>query len=386
MAYFKNKSINLIYLHTALQGIAFHGGESFAFVYLLKAGISLSGVLLAIGLMYATRIVLRQAVVPFVKRAGLRNGLFFGIILEAITYLLVTQVTGVGPALVVYLAMLSLGSSFYWTTLHAFIATSGDTEHRGKQVSTTEFINTIVGIAAPLMSGVLLNNFHPLVAFSVISAAMLASAVPFLFTANTQIAPQAEVPRDARRQARAIMFTDGLRAALFHYTFTLVLFITLGENYASLGGAMALSGLLGGLFGLFIGRSMDIGHGKHARQIAYGAMAFAGLARAIGYPLPSTAIATNALAVIAWPMYGTVLNGRLYDLAKQSPCTLRYHVVAEGGWDLGTAVGCTLAATLFWLGLPAFWPLMGSVVASAVGYIVISRSFLDAKTRSHPSS
>ncbi len=379
MAYFQNKSINLMYLHTALQGIAFSGGETFAFVYLLKAGISLPGVLLAIGLMYACRIVMRQAVVPFVMRAGLRSGLFFGIGLEAVTYLTVTQVTGVGTALYVYLGLLALSSSFYWTTMHAFVASSGDTEHRGKQVSTTEFINTVVGIAAPLMSGFLLTNFHPLVAFSVVATAMLASAVPFMFTPNAQIAPHAVVPREARNQARSIMFTDGLRAALFHYTFTLVLFKTLGENYAALGGAMALSGLLGGVFGLFIGRSIDLGHGKRARQIAYGSMAVAGLARAIGYPLPTTAIASNALAVIAWPMYGTVMNGRLYDLAKQSPCTLRYHVVAEGGWDLGTAVGCVLAATLFWFGLPAFWPLLGSVVASAVGYVVISRSFAENK-------
>ncbi len=375
MAYFQNRSINLIYLHSALQGIAFHGGESFAFVYLLKAGIPLPGVLLAIGLMYGGRIILRQAVVPVVKRVGLRNGLIFGIALEAATYLVVSQVTGFGPLLVLYLTILSISSSFYWTTMHAFVAMSGDTEHRGKQVSTVEFINTLTGIIAPVVSGLLLNAFPPIVAFSVVAAAMLASALPFLMTENYRIAPEAVVPAAARRQARVIMFTDGLRAALFHYTFTLVLFITLRENFASLGGAMALSGLVGGLFGLFVGKSMDLGHGKKARQLAYGGMALAGVVRAIGYPLAWTAISANALAVLIWPMYGTVLNGRLYDLAKQSPCTLRYHVVAEGGWDLGTAVGCVIAATLFWFGFSAFWPLILSVAASAAGYVVISRSF-----------
>lgn len=380
MAYFQNKSINLMYLHTALQGIAFHGGETFAFVYLLKAGISLSGVLLAIGLMYGARIVMRQAVVPFVKRAGLRSGLFFGIGLEAVTYLTVSQVTGVGSVLFIYLALMALSSSFYWTTMHAFVASSGDTEHRGKQVSTVEFINTLVGIIAPLMSGLLLSNFHPIVAFSVVAIAMLASGIPFLFTPNTQIAPNAVVPEHARREARTIMFTDGLRAALFHYTFSLVLFKTLGENFAAMGGAMALSGLLGGVFGLFIGRSIDMGHGKRARQVAYSVMGIAALARAIGYPLPWTAIATNSLATIAWPMYGTILNGRLYDLAKESPCTLRYHVVAEGGWDMGTAVGCVVAAALFWLGFSAFWPLMLGVVATMAGYVVMSRSFAEEET------
>jgi MFS transporter, DHA1 family, inner membrane transport protein len=384
MAYFQNRSINLMYLHTALQGIAFHGGESFAFIYLLKAGIPLPGVLLAIGFMYGCRIILRQAVVPFVKRAGLRNGLIFGICLEAATYLIVSHVTGVDAFLVIYLLLFSLSSSFYWTTLHAYIAMSGDTEHRGKQVSATEFINTIVGILAPIMSGLLLSNFPPIVAFSVIAMVMLASAMPFLFASNTQIAREAVVPQAARRQARSIMFTDGLRAALFHYTFTLVLFVTLGQSFAAFGGAMALSGLLGGLFGLFIGRSIDLGHGKKARTLAYGAMGLAGLVRAIGYPLPWTAITANSLAVIAWPMYATVMNGRLYDLAKQSPCTLRYHVVAEGGWDLGTAIGCTVAASLLWSGLSPFWPLSLSLVATVAGYLVLSRSFKE--TQNHPSS
>jgi MFS transporter, DHA1 family, inner membrane transport protein len=375
MAYFQNKTINLFYLHTALQGIAFHGGETFAFVYLLKAGIPLPGVLLAIGAMYGARIILRQAVVPFVKLVGLRNGLLFGIGMEAVTYMMISQVTGVGPMLIAYLVVFSLSSSFYWTTMHAFVAMSGDTEHRGKQVSTVEFINTLSGIGAPIMSGLLLSNFHPIVAFTVVAIVMLASGLPFLKLNNTRIANHAVVPAEARREARIIMFTDGLRAALFHYTFSLVLFITLGQNFAVFGGAIALAGLVGGLFGLFIGRSIDMGHGKRARQVAYGAMGVAGIVRAIGYPLPVTAIAASCLAVLAWPMYGTVMNGRLYDLAKQSPCTLRYHVVAEGGWDLGTATGCLIAAAMFWLGLPAFWPLILSVLASAAGYVVISRSF-----------
>ncbi len=375
MAHFKNKSINLVYLHTALQGLAFHGGESFAFVYLLKAGLTLPTVLFAIGSLYAARIVLRRLVVPFVKRFGLRSGLFFGIGLEAVTYLIISQVTEVGPTLFAYLALFSLSSSFYWITMHAFVAISGDAEHRGKQVSATEFINTIVGIAAPLMSGFLLSYFPPYVAFTVIAAAMLLSAVPFLFDDNIRIAPEATVPRAARWQARAIMFTDGVRAGLFHYTWLLVLFTTLSGSYVAFGGAIALSGVVGGVFGLLMGRSMDLGNGKRARQIAYGVMAAAGIARAVGYPTPFTAVLANAFAVIAWPMYGTVMNGRLYDLAKQSPCALRYHVVAEGGWDLGTATGCFIAAALLWIGFSAFWPLILSLVACGAGYVVISRSF-----------
>jgi hypothetical protein len=53
MTNFKNKSFNLIYVHAALQALVMNGGEGFAFVYLLKSGISTSVVLLCIAAMFA---------------------------------------------------------------------------------------------------------------------------------------------------------------------------------------------------------------------------------------------------------------------------------------------------------------------------------------------
>ena len=49
MGFFKNRDFNLIYVHGALQAIVLYGGEAFEFVYLLKAGIAPSIVLLVIG-------------------------------------------------------------------------------------------------------------------------------------------------------------------------------------------------------------------------------------------------------------------------------------------------------------------------------------------------
>jgi hypothetical protein len=52
MGFFKNKTFNLIYVHGAFQAFAAYGGESFAFVYMLKAGIPVPIVLCAIGLLF----------------------------------------------------------------------------------------------------------------------------------------------------------------------------------------------------------------------------------------------------------------------------------------------------------------------------------------------
>ncbi|MEI9932329.1 MAG: hypothetical protein WDM89_17755 [Rhizomicrobium sp.] len=34
------------------------------------------------------------------------------------------------------------------------------------------------------------------------------------------------------------------------------------------------------------------------------------------------------------------------------PCTLRFHVATEGGWDVGCAGGLLIAAALIWRGIP----------------------------------
>jgi MFS transporter, DHA1 family, inner membrane transport protein len=85
-------------------------------------------------------------------------------------------------------------------------------------------------------------------------------------------------------------------------------------------------------------------------------------------------VTAHALRSVAWPSYATAMNAQVYNLAQKSPCVLRYHVSAEGGWDMGTALGCCVAAFLIYLGFGFFWPLMIGVAGCVLGYIVISRS------------
>jgi hypothetical protein len=42
----------------------------------------------------------------------------------------------------------------------------------------------------------------------------------------------------------------------------------------------------------------------------------------------------------------------VYNLAKASPCALRFHIAAEGAWDVGCCAGCLLAALLVAGGAP----------------------------------
>ncbi|MFO1033711.1 MAG: hypothetical protein U1E15_06455 [Hyphomicrobiales bacterium] len=374
MAIFRNKSFILVYLHSALQSIAMYGGEAFAFVYLLAAGVPVAVVLLSIGAMFGSRILFRRMVLPAVKRLGLRRTLALAIVLEAATYPVLSQVDSAGPLLAAYLAMWAISSCFYWTTYHTYVSLVGDNDVRGSQVSFMELLGAVMGIVAPLARGFMLTLFSPLVAFGSVGAIMAASAIPILLGPDVAIAPDASVPPATRRQARLMLFSDGLRSGSFHFTWLVALFITLGSSFSAFGGAMALAGLAGALAGLVVGRAIDLGKGLVAVRIGFGVLALAILARAFGYSLPWTAIAANALAAAAWPIYNTGFMSRVYQLSKQSACPLRFTVIAEGGWDLGTATGCLFSALLVHLGFSFFWPLALALVGCVLGYVVVSRS------------
>lgn len=375
MGYLANRHFNRVYLHAALQAFASYGGEAFAFVYLLNEGIPAPVVLLAIGAMFGSRMVFRQLVLPLVRRVGLRRALAVAVLAEAATYPILSQITGTGWLLFGYLALWAFSSSLYWTTYHTYVALMGDNHARGKQASAIELIGMGMGILAPAVTGLLLTAFPPLVAFGLVGAAMALSAVPVLLGPDLAVAAHAEMPREARMAARTILFADGLRTGSFHFTWLIALFLTLGSSYAAFGGAMALSGLVGAVGGLFLGRAIDLGRGLGAVQIGCAAIGLAAVARLFGWPVPALAVAANAMAALAWPLYATAFNARVYNLARLSPCPLRFHIVAEGGWDLGTCVSCLAAAGLLSLGFDFHLPLAIGVLGAGLGYLTLARTF-----------
>lgn len=371
MATFANKTFNLIYVHAALQALVMYGGEGFAFVYLLKAGISTSVVLLCIAVMFASRLLFRMLVVPTVLRFGLRNTLIVSVVVEGCSYLVLPMVTEAGPLLYLYLALWAASSSFYWTTYHTYVAQLGNNENRGAQVSAMEFFGMIAGIMAPLLMGFLLTWFNPWVGFGFIAFAMIMAAVPFMFGPHFSVEKNVTLPRATTNTAQLLMITDGIRSAATHFVWLIALFITLSSSYVAFGGALALAGLTGAFMGLFVGKWIDVGKGINAARVGYGAMVVSSLVKCFGFHIPVVAVTANALYSAAWPSYATSLNSQVYNQARRSACPLRFHVVAEGGWDMGMAFGCGLAAAMVYMGFGFFWPLALGVVGCGLGYFVL---------------
>ncbi len=165
MAYLGNRTVNLVNLHYALHTLAMSLGGVFFAVYLLKAGLSVAAVLVAMALILFGRFLMRPLVLPIGRRIGLRGVLIAGSTFAALQYLLLAQVHGVGPMLVATLIVSSVGETLYWTSYHAYFAAMGDAEHRGHQVSAREAVARVVEIAGPVAGGWALTTLGPLWAF-----------------------------------------------------------------------------------------------------------------------------------------------------------------------------------------------------------------------------
>jgi hypothetical protein len=190
----------------------------------------------------------------------------------------------------------------------------------------------------------------PRITFAAVALVQALSALPLLGAPNVRVAPQAPGMFRAVSQGFALFVMDGWMGACFYYVWQVALFVSLDRSLTGYGGAMALAALVGAITGLMIGRHIDKGGGRRAVVLAYTATAGLALLRALSIGSPWLAVAANApgpfVAALLLPAEMTAV----YNLAKASPCPFRFHIMTEGGWDVGASSGTLIAAGLAALG------------------------------------
>ncbi len=373
MRFFDNSSINRVYMHTALQSFAFNSGGAFIYVYLLKAGIPVALIFVILAVVILARIVIRQSLVPLLKRIGLRNGLILGSTIDASSFLFLAHVDGLGMWLLAYVVLASCGTAFYWTCYHACITRLGDPEHRGAQVSAREAIFALTGIVGPLFGGLALTVLGPVYAFAITAMINGLAIVPLLGVPYLKILPEAELAAATKFFARAITISDGIVAASTNFGWRIVLFQTLGESFNAYGGTMAIASLGGAIMGLGVGRLIDLGHHKRSVQIGITAMSCTILAQAFGHATVWSALAATMVGAVAGPLYISSIMAPYYNMGKSSACSIRYNVVGENGFDTGAGFSCLAAAALVWAGFGSFWLLILGLVGCFSCYLVLQR-------------
>jgi hypothetical protein len=375
MAFLRNDAINRVNLHSGIQALAQGAGAIFVLVFLLKAGVSIPVVLLAQAAIVTGRFLLRPAILPFAKRFGLKPMLIVGTLGLALQYPALTQVQGVGAGLLILCVVSAVGEVFYWLSYNAYFAALGDREHRGHQVGAREALVAVVGIVAPLLGASALVTVGPGWTFAGVGLIQALAAVPLFGAPNVAVKPAAPGAFRAALPAVALIAIDGWFDSSYIFVWQIALFGSLGESLSAYGGAMALAGLVGAACGLVLGRHVDAGHGRRAVAIAYAVAATVVLLRAASVGLPWLAVMANALGALVMPLLIPVLASVTYNLAKVSPCPLRFSLATEAGWDAGCFAGSLCAAAVAASGASLSAAVLLGLPGIVAGSILLRRHY-----------
>lgn len=375
MAYLKNRDVNFINLHYAFQAMAQGSGGVFLLVFLIKAGLTVPETLLALAGTVLVRFVSRLGVVPFARVVGLRTSLICGCILMAFQYPLSAEVQGLNWALLARCLVSGVGEAVYWSSYHAYFAALGDSESRGHQVSAREAIAAVIGIVAPLFGAWSLTTLGALPAFAAIGVIQAAGAMPLFGTPDVRIPQAAPALSVTARTGVQLFVLHGWFTATFILIWQVALFRTLGDSLSAFGGTMALAAVAGAAGGLLLGKGIDQGRGGSTVSAVLVAIMAVTLFRATSIGFPEAAIAANAIGTFAMCFYVPTLMAPLYNLAKASPCTLRFHVATESAWDAGCFAAALIATTITSFDGSLAWVVLLAIPATATQRWVLQQYY-----------
>jgi hypothetical protein len=375
MAFFANNAVNLLNLHYAISALAMTGGGAFFLAYLIEEGISVAGALAALTLMLAGRFILRPLVLPAAIRWGLRAMVMAGTLIGALQYPVLAEVHGLGAMLILLCLLAGAGDAVYWSTYHAYFASLGDHESRGRQLGAREAIAAMLGIVSPLATGWALVDLGPRWAFGASFIFQVLAAVPLIWTPDIAIAPSRPGAFKAAAPGMLMMLANGWMAAGLTFVWRIALFVTLGENFLAYGGALAAAALAGAVGGLVLGHHVDTGRGARALWVASTVLVSAILLRALAPGHAGLAVAANALGAVVVGLYIPTMMTPLYNLAKRSPCALRFHIATEGAWDVGCAGGCLAAALLIHAGVPLSGGILLALLGAGSNIVLLRRYY-----------
>ena len=371
MAYLTNRAVNLLNIHFALHALVMNGAGVFWAVYLLKAGVPTPAVFGSLALLLAARFVFRPTILLLAPRFGLRALVAFGTVFSALQYLVLAEVRGVDLMLLLLCIVGAIGDTFYWTCYHAYFATLGDIEHRAKQISAREASSALSAIVGPLVGGWALMTLGPRAAFGAAAAVQVLCALSFLGTPDVKVERQVQGGFTSAIPGVLLFAADGWIVAGYLFAWQIALFLALGENFSAFGGVLALAALVGAIAGLLLGKHIDAGRGLRAVWLTFGSLAAVTVLRAVSTQDVAMAVIANALGALAVCLYMPTVMTSVYNLAKRSPCPLRFHVATEGGWDIGGAAGCLAAAILSALGVPLSFTILLSLAGAGLSIYVL---------------
>jgi MFS family permease len=376
----------LLTLHYALYQLSVALAGGFVGAYLISLGFSLHLALLGYATLLAIRCALRFIGLGVVRRIGYRPAMMLGAGVASFQFLPLIHADRL-PFFMLWLVIVSVAEALYWPVYHAAVAVTGDSQRRGSELGMRTAAGAIIGVVGPLAGGTLLQRFGAQLDFALAAVLMAVSVLPLFKLARIDVgpAPSAKDPMQGLNRTALIAFAaDGWMASGLAMVWPMVLFMSLGQHYEALGLANSTAGLAGAVAGLICGKAIDRGGQERYLVVVSLALGATFLLRACASWSPAAATIGNSMGAVAMGLYAPLLMSVIYERAKESGKAYCFHFAAEGGWDLGAALGCLAAALVAWLAPPPSLAMLPSLIGVAVLYYCLRES--SAARLSAPSS
>ena len=352
MAFLSNKTVNRLNLHLALVTLLEQAFSVFGPIYLYNRGFSVAEILTGMALVIFLRMPMRLLSLPIISRFGLKTALMIGATGYALTFPVLSEVSGVDCWLLLYAILYSIFNAMHWWAFHTFYSLAGELEKRGRQVATGYALATGIAALAPVLCAVMIahEGFRDyfILAFPLI-AAMLANLA---FAKNIPIAPvRWREGREAVGSLGAkIHLMDSSSSYPMGICWLFVVYFYVGKM-EPLGGIITFGIAVQAVYQLLLGTWMDKGRGTRITHAAGCLQSLTVLGRAF-FPLSLAGIlGLGALGAAGNVHYLASETTALYNDAKGSPHPLWYWLFTEMGWDVGSLFGAGGAALLLWLGV-----------------------------------
>ncbi|NVO16908.1 MAG: hypothetical protein HXX10_23020 [Rhodoplanes sp.] len=376
---FGNPDINRLAVHSGLRQIAWGLAGVFFFAVLLRAGLSPAGAFLAVAATLAARLATRPLAFALIRAYGVRTTMLLGSLLYVVEFP-VLAMTDVGRwwTVAAYVLAVALADVTYWTCYHAVFAAAGDVGERGAQVGVRTLVLVGADAVAPVVGGLLL-TWHPWAAFAAASVVALVAIVPFWSVPVPAVDLSGNHGWAPFREGVRLFAADGFLLCGMAITWGLIMFEAFDRRFDAFGWLLGAAAIAGALGGLVLGRLIDAGHARRAVWLNLAAMAVVVLLRTWLADTP-TGVVVAALATQAlFGLYVPTLMTAVYNAAKRSPCAVRFHYLAEAGWDVGGIVVCLLTAAALALGVPARFILLLALPVLALQAWWLDRGYAAAR-------
>ncbi len=357
------REIRELYVSTTILDFALAMILIFEPIYLYTIGYSLQQIIFFFLLVYLIYFFIMPLGASFAKQVGYEHSIAYSTIVFILYYLTFYNIATIPWFFYLAAVLYAVQKTLYWPAYHADFARFADSGQDGREISILTILVSIVSVAAPLISGIVLENWGFAALFMFVSIIFLMSNIPLLVTKEV-FKPEKFAYLDAYKNVFALQNRKSLIAYLGFGEELIVLvvwpvfIVTVISDLLNIGILTALATFVSLLVTLYIGRSSDAGNKRGILRFGTVVYAFAWFLRLIVHAAPGIFL-TDSLSRVSKNIVSVPLTAITYERAKQR--SVMHSVVS---FEMSLVLGKLMALIIVYVGLA----LLAGIVSSTVLY------------------